>query len=53
MKKTQYISPKTEISNIEAQNMLALSKVEGGVANENYEVLINENKFTDIWENEL
>ena len=53
MKKTQYISPKTEISNIEAQNMLALSKVEGGVANENYEVLINEKSFTDIWGNGL
>ena len=53
MEKTQYISPETMICNIETQNMLALSAIDGGVADENYEVLVNENSFTDIWGNEL
>ena len=53
MKKTQYISPKTTICNIEAQRMMALSQITGGTASDEYEVLINENNFTDIWGNEL
>lgn len=50
MKKTKYNRPEMTVCQIGAQSMMALSKMEGA-ANKEYEVLVNEDSFTDIWGN--
>lgn len=52
MKRIQYIRPMVKECHVEAQGMMALSQLEGS-ANKEYEVLVNEDAFTDIWGNEL
>ena len=50
MKKRKYNCPTISICQVEAQSIMALSKMEGS-ANPEYDVLINQNEFTDIWGN--
>lgn len=54
MKKNKYICPEVKVYNMEVQNMLALSKV-NGEADAKKPVLTNERdeKFVDIWGNEF
>lgn len=48
MKKKKYNCPRLSVCQVEAQGIIALSKMEGS-ANPEYDVLINQNEFTDIW----
>lgn len=56
MEKNKYIQPEISICNVETDQMMACSTIPPRVedpAGEDFEVLTNMEKFTDIWGNEL
>ncbi len=55
MEKSKYIRPEISICNVETDKMMATSpigKYEDTPASDEFDILSNENKFTDIWGNE-
>ena len=56
MEKSKYIQPEISICNVETDQMMACSAIPPRVedpAGEDFEVLTNMEKFTDIWGNEF